>query len=325
MKTDKSLPLDCLESMAFHPCPVPEFLNPMGSCFAPDPSLGEGYYWFYEQPGLFAIAQMELRAREDYIMEYLQPDFISINYYDTISAEELSPYKRLSAHCIRGHVSEGELFRMRCHKNMPLRGIELVLMPGYYEDYLRERYPGEFPDPKEAFRSIDGCRDFPELVLVLKQMIGFRGAGPAADLYYGSKVAEALSLVIEHSRGRSGEKEEKSLYKQDYVNLNAVKSYIEDHFAYDIRAEQLAAIACMGLTKLRASFKQTYGSTITEYIQNRRIAHAEFLLVETDFPIGQVAQAVGYHHGGRFSALFKKNTGLTPEEYRKLMLQTERG
>ena len=262
---------------------------------------------------------MDLRTNEDFIMEYQQPDFISINYYDTISAEELSPYKRLSAHCIRGHVAKGELFRLRCHKNMPVRGYELMLMPGYYNDYLEQMYPGEFQDPRSALQSIDGCTDFPELVLVLKQIANFHGNGGAAHLYYRSKAAEALSLIIEHSRQCNVTQENTPLYKQDLVNLDAVRSYIEDHFAYDIRSEQLADIACMGLTKLRASFKQTYGSTITEYIQNRRIAHAEFLLVKTDFPIVQVAEAVGYHHGGRFARLFKENTGLSPKQYRKMM------
>ena len=61
---------------------------------------------------------------------------------------------------------------------------------------------------------------------------------------------------------------------------------------------------------------------IFRFIQNRRMAHAEYLLVKTEFSIAQVAQAVGYRHGGRFAALFKKNTGLSPEEYRKVMQLT---
>lgn len=268
---------------------------------------------------MFAVAQMDLRTHEDYIMEYAQPDFIAINYYETISAEELSPYKRLAARCIRGHVSKGELFQLRCHKNMPVKGYELMLMPGYYQDYLEQIYPGEFPDPRRAFCSIDGCRDFPELVLVLKQIAGFQGTGGSARLYYRSKVAEALSLIIEHSRHHNKQESEIPLCKQDQMNLDAVKSYIEDHFVSDIKTEQLAAIAYMGQTKLRASFKQVYGSTITEYIQSRRIAYAEILLVKTDSPISQVAEAVGYRHSGRFAALFKKITGLSPEEYRKIM------
>ena len=42
-------------------------------------------------------------------------------------------------------------------------------------------------------------------------------------------------------------------------------------------------------------------------------------ILETDFNISQVAEAVGYHHPGRFSSLFQAHTGLYPEEYRKLL------
>ena len=318
-KINESLPQPCLEQMNFKPCPCKEFLSPAGCCFEPDPSIGEGYYWYYEKPGMFAVAVMDLRAKEDYIMKYMQPDFISVNYYDTISAEELSPYKRMSANCIRGHVSDGTLFRERVHKNVPVRGTELMLMPGYYHDYLEAKFPGEFPDPKTAFRSIDGCTDFPELVLILKQIGKFQGGGMAADLYFESKVNEALSLIIERTRTHSESASHKSLSAEDLMNLNNVKSYIDDHFAFDIKTDQLSAIACMGQTKLRASFKQAYGCTITGYIQDQRLAHAEYLLMKTDFNISQIAEAVGYHHAGRFSSLFKKNTGLFPDEYRRLM------
>ena len=321
MEHNDSLTMPFLDQFGFRPCECKEFLNPVGQCFEPDPSVGEGYYWFYERPNMYGVSRMDMTPKRDFIIEYEQSDFVSINYYDAISAEELSPYKRLQAHCIRGHVSHGELFRCRAHKNMPIRGMELMLMPGFYHDYLESKYPGEFPDPEKAFLSIDGVTDFPELVLVLKQIESFQGSGAAADMYYMSKVIEAVSLIIERTKHNNSKdlQVSASLSQQDLINLDAVKSYIEDHFAFDIKADQLSAIACMGQTKMRATFKQAYGYTITEFIQNHRIAHAEYLLIETDFTIAQVAQAVGYHHAGRFSALFKKLTGLYPEEYRRTM------
>ena len=305
--------------MQFSPCPCRDFLCPAGLCFEPDPSLGEGYYWYYERPGMFAVSVMDLRPKIDYLLEYQQTDFISVNYYDTISAEELSPYRRLSANCIRGHVSNGELFRARYHKNMPLRGTELMLMPGFYHDYLEARYPGEFPDPKQAFLSVDGSTDFPALVLLLKQIGKFQGSGVAADLYFESKIAEAVSLIIERTKTTAPALAQKEVSQQDLVNLDAVRSYLEDHFAYNLKADQLAKIACMGQTKLRELFKRQYGCTITEYLQEKRIAHAEYLLMATDFTVSQIAQTVGYQHAGRFAALFRKNTGLFPDEYRSLM------
>lgn len=318
-KQTKNLPEPCLLQLGFHPCPCKDTLNLEGICYEPPSDLGEGYYWYYEKEGMFAIAVLDLRLKEDKVIEYQQQDFISISYYDTISAEELSPYKRLNANCIRGHVSNSQLFRARYHKNVPIHGIELMFMPGYYQDYLQQKYPNEFPDTKAAFLSIDGITDFPQLVLLMRQLQTFQGTGISAHLFYESKVAEALSLIIDKSKKYTGFTPSGELSKDDLINLDAVKSYINDHFAFEIKTDQLTKIACMGQTKLRYSFKKCFGYTITEYIQNRRIAHAEYLLVGTDFTISQIAAAVGYHHSGRFAKLFQKNTGLYPDEYRKIM------
>lgn len=315
----KNLPEPCLIQLGFQPCECKKTLNLEGICYEPPKELGEGYYWYYEKEGMFAIAVLDLRLKEDKVLEYQQQDFISINYYDTISAEELSPYKRLNANCIRGHVSDCKIYRARYHKNVPIHGIELMLMPGYYQDYLQQKYPNEFSDTKAAFLSVDGMTDFPQLVLLMRQLQTFQGTGMSAHLFYESKVSEALSLIIDKSKEHKGFTPSNKLSKDDLMNLDAVKSYIDDHFAFDIKAEHLTKIACMGQTKLRYLFKKCYGYTITEYIQNRRIAHAEYLLVCTDFTISQIAEAVGYHHAGRFASLFQKSTGLYPDEYRKMM------
>lgn len=62
-----------------------------------------------------------------------------------------------------------------------------------------------------------------------------------------------------------------------------------------------------------------HGSTITEYIQHRRIGQAEHLLGETQLTIQQIAETIGYKSASRFSEFFKKTTGILPNEYRKIM------
>ena len=74
----------------------------------------------------------------------------------------------------------------------------------------------------------------------------------------------------------------------------------------------------MGTTKLKSSFKKAYGCTITEYIQQRRMSQAEYLLTSTDLSIGQIAQTVGYSTSSRFAELFRMSTGLLPGEFRKV-------
>ena len=62
-------------------------------------------------------------------------------------------------------------------------------------------------------------------------------------------------------------------------------AYLSDHYAAEIPMERLTQIACMGTTKLKSSFKKVYDCTITEYIQQRRMSQAEYLLTSTDCPL----------------------------------------
>lgn len=109
------------------------------------------------------------------------------------------------------------------------------------------------------------------------------------------------------------------LSKADLLALNNGTAYINDHFNCDLSVDQLCRITCMGRTKLKLAFKAVYGMSITEYIQQRRLSHAETLLAITDFTIEQVSAAVGYSNAGRFANMFKKSTGVYPAEYRKMV------
>ena len=57
-------------------------------------------------------------------------------------------------------------------------------MPEYYKKYLSEQYPDLYENPSEAFRQIDGCFDFPELVMVFNQLKNYMGDGISAKLFY---------------------------------------------------------------------------------------------------------------------------------------------
>lgn len=314
----KEMMLPCLEEWGFEAASE-NAVNKEGHCYTLKNTFGEGYYWYYEREGMFALAVMDLCLIEDTVIEHSQPGFVSVTYYDTVSAEQLTPYKRLNANCVRGHVANGDGYRVRYHKNIPIRGMELMLVPGYFRDYLSQRYPDRLPDMEDIVLRIDGISDFTELILLLRQIQGFRGTGISAHLFYESKVAEIVSLIIHKTADMTAPvyRRSKEISSDDMQNLDTVKAYISDHFASALRAEQLAKMACMSQSKLRYSFKNVCGCTITEFIQNKRMAQAEYLLLQTDLQIYQIANAVGYHHAGRFSSLFQKSIGLLPEEYRR--------
>lgn len=251
------------------------------------------------------------------MLEFSLPECLSITRYDSISGEELSPYRRLSAGCIKTFIGGYTPYKALIHKNIPIRSIGIEITPAYYEDYLQRLYPEAQINPVEAFQKIDQTSYFPEMSRLLTEIKNYRGEGVAAKLFYEGKVAEAVSMVVEYQKKHS-EKITQKLSRQDIESIQTVASYLGDHYASDISLERLTQIACMGTTKLKSCFKKCYDCTITEYIQQRRMSQAEYLLAYTDLSVGQIAQTIGYSTSSRFAELFRKSTGSLPMEYRKL-------
>ncbi len=300
------------------PCAPIEGLNPEGDCFAISPKVGSGYCWVYQCNEHVSITMMDQVYYEDCLCEIIQPDFLCIGYYYSVSGEILTPYRRLSSATIHAHIGVRGPYRFLHHKNIPVRSISVTLMPAYYEQYLQKRYPGEYENPRDAFANIDGIDDFPELLLVLNQIKSYMGRGMPAKLYYESKVQELVSLVIQKSKQQGQKKTaQRPVSQEDVQALLSVASYMDDHYALDVRLDFLAQIARMSTAKLKYTFKAVYHCTIRQYIQNKRVGQAEHLLLYTDLPVSQIAKSVGYKKPGSFSELFKQHTGATPMECRR--------
>lgn len=295
--------------------------SPLGTVFKVPAEAGEGSYWIYGRKDLYDIKIHDFLFFEDSTLDFEMPDCLSITYYESISGEELMPHRRLTAGCVKSFIGGYKPYKAIFHKNIPIRSIGIEIMPAYYEKYLKENYPDEHIDYLEAFRNIDQTNNFPQIIGLLRQVWNYKGEGIAAKLFFEAKVAEAISLIVEYNRTyRAVEKMDIS--KQDIDLLENVTAYISDHYNHDIPLVTLCGIACMGSTKLKKLFKNIYGSTITEYIKQRRMSHAEVLLATSSIPIEQISQITGYSNSGRFASNFKKSTGLFPSEYRKRAQET---
>ncbi|MGO5092396.1 helix-turn-helix domain-containing protein [Clostridium sp. LCP25S3_F10] len=293
--------------------------NEEGICYSINPKLGKGVYWIYNHKDLFSITIHDFVVYEDTFINCTMPEYLSITYYESISGEELKPYNRLKAGCVKGYFSSQKGFNALIHKNIPIKSIGIEITPEYYEHYLKKKYSTDYISPYSAFLSIDGTTEFPEMILLLNQIKNYRGTGMPAKLFYEGKVAESVSIIVERSTTLKPQIPNK-ISTDDLEHLGTVVAYINDHYASVLHLERLSKIACMGTTKLKSTFKKVYKCTITEYIQQRRMGQAEHLLSNTDLTIHQIAQIVGYNSASRFSELFKKNIGLLPCEYRKLSL-----
>jgi transcriptional regulator GlxA family with amidase domain len=69
---------------------------------------------------------------------------------------------------------------------------------------------------------------------------------------------------------------------------------------------------------LKRRFKAATGTTLIEHVQNLRVEEAKQLLETQQISVDEISAEVGYEDPAFFRRLFKRLTGLTPSEYRRM-------
>lgn len=93
--------------------------------------------------------------------------------------------------------------------------------------------------------------------------------------------------------------------------------YFNENYNQNINIDEFAASLNMSTCWFIRNFKQYNKITPLAYILSIRIANAQNLLETTSYNITEIASIIGYDNPLYFSRLFKKQTGLSPSDYRR--------
>ncbi|TDV72591.1 AraC family transcriptional regulator [Pseudomonas sp. LP_7_YM] len=80
----------------------------------------------------------------------------------------------------------------------------------------------------------------------------------------------------------------------------------------------MAQLCELSVRRLSQCFKNTTGLTLRRYAAQARINRAKALLSDPRWLVKQVAYQSGFQNAAAFTAAFRKETGLTPEQFRLL-------
>lgn len=170
-------------------------------CYELHADKGRGHYRIYYYQDMFEISFKNFLFYEDLFIECPEIDFLSVEYYHSVSGEEFHPYCQLSPNSLRGHIGgEHKLFQAIYHKNILIRSVGISIMPEFYAQYLREKFSCDYLNPSEAFRHVQSGADFSELVTLLRQIEHYRGTGLAAKMFYEGKVLKAIALILKKQK-----------------------------------------------------------------------------------------------------------------------------
>lgn len=96
-----------------------------------------------------------------------------------------------------------------------------------------------------------------------------------------------------------------------------VQQFIEKNVNLEMNRDEIAEQVYLNPAYLSRLFRKETGKSLTDYMSELRVEKAKRQLVKSNIKISDIAISVGYSNFSHFSQLFKKLTGVTPQEYRK--------
>ena len=125
-------------------------------------------------------------------------------------------------------------------------------------------------------------------------------------------------LLISLQRYRSGEEESDGNEDPVRGRMRDVAAYLCEHAREQITLTEVAAHFAVSPSHLSRIFHQETGFGVREYLIHYRIRMACDLLLNSGLSVTQIADQCGFSDSNYFGDAFKKATGLSPREYRKL-------
>ena len=224
---------------------------------------------------------------------------------------------------LRHMYKEGATLYSACSGSLML--AESGLLDGYqatshwgYSDLFRTHYPKVhfcpepnlvFADPAGRIVTAGGTTSWHDLAIhIISRHASSGEALRIAKVYLLKWHSEGqlpyASLVRSAPHADSVVRGCEQWLKENYKQSNAVTQVVEQ--------------AKIPERTLKRRFKAATGATIIEYIQNLRIEEAKTLLETEQMPVDDISVAVSYEDVSFFRRLFKRLTGLTPSQYRRM-------
>ena len=207
---------------------------------------------------------------------------------------------------------------------------ELIRAVTLGQQHKESLFSTEFKEQMFEKRAADPVRNAKNYCIIMNTLLRKAaeqgGVHPVHIDKTSSKLAMKIELLPDVKSSMMLMKEIFSSYCR-LVYKNSMKQYspivkktilvIESDISAELSLDTLAQKQGISKGYLATIFKKETGKTVLEYIKDKRIEHAMYLLTNTHLQIQTIALHCGVMDVQYFSKIFKKKIGMNPKEYRE--------
>ncbi|MBQ7046079.1 MAG: helix-turn-helix domain-containing protein [Clostridia bacterium] len=271
-----------------------------------------------EQSRIFTMldcfAELIYGGSDNFSVVDLEPDVL----------KDIAPLNEYSAFKEQDPLIDMQIMEQRyAHENKIIRAVALG------QSHKIEQLLKNFSQISFERRLSDPIRNLKNYCIIMNTLLRKAAEQGGVHPIYINKVSSDYAIKIEQL---STTADVQSLMEQMFfgycrlVKKHATRNYsaivqktvvyIDSDLCADLKLSSLAQMHNVSASYLSAQFKKETGSTLTEYVNNKRIKNAMHLLKTTNLQVQTVAQHSGILDMQYFTKLFKKYTGQTPKEFR---------
>ena len=198
------------------------------------------------------------------------------------------------------------------HPDIVIMDINIPIMNG-----LKVIQLSRIKHPDIAFVIVSGYDDFSYCREALRLQITDYILKPVNYEEFGTSID---NLKISLYEKRISDEPEQS---EEHV-INVITRYLQKHLSEEMSLSVLADEFHLNPQYISRLFKNEIGVNFLTYLTNIRMEKAKKLLLSTALSITDVAERAGYTDYRVFTKVFKKTEGVTPSQYRRDFLETEK-
>ncbi len=227
-------------------------------------------------------------------------------------------HKDRKSHGVALHISGSKLYHFSDSTELLVQKNDLIFLPEH-SDYVVETL--ETGACYAINFKIESNNDFKPFVLPVKNAsVCYEHFKNAERVYtakkqgYEWKVLSELYAILYDLKRMC----EKSYFtkKEERMLFPAIE-YIHDHFTGEkLSVEMLSSLCGISSVYFRRLFTVKFGVSPVRYINDLRLSRAKELILSEQYTVEEAARLSGFEDESYFCRFFKKETGMTPSEYR---------
>ena len=145
---------------------------------------------------------------------------------------------------------------------------------------------------------------------------------PAYELQCVAQICSLFHNLLTWIPWREIDEAAYSARKKRALRMNRIASFIESHYVDRITLENIAREENISATHLSHIFRENFGITFQEYLNNIRFEKALQMITGSREGLLEISVESGFSDSKYMNKMFQKHFGCTPKEYRQNMSDT---